>query len=85
MMKYMDNVINSIKVSVIIPIYNTAQYLEQCLDSVCGQTLKDIEIICVDDGSTDESVSVIKQYQQLDPRIQLVIQQNHLQKKYVTV
>lgn len=46
---------NPVKVSVVVPVYNTAPYLEQCLDSIVGQSLADIEIICVDDGSTDES------------------------------
>ena len=44
-----------IKVSVIIPVYNTGPYLEECLNSARNQTLKNIEIICVNDGSTDES------------------------------
>ena len=49
-------------VSVIIPVYNTEQYLKQCFDSVCNQTLKDIEIICINDGSTDNSLQIIKEY-----------------------
>ena len=44
------------KASIVIPIYNTEKYLRQCLDSITGQTLKDIEIICVDDGSKDSSL-----------------------------
>ena len=47
------------KVSVIIPVYNVEPYLKQCMDSVVGQTLKDIEIICVDDGSTDGSLDIL--------------------------
>ena len=62
----------SIKVSVIIPIYNVEQYLRQCLDSVINQTYKDIEIIIVNDCSPDNSLQIIKEYQQKDERILLV-------------
>lgn len=65
-----------IKVSVIIPVYNGEMHLRQCLDSVCNQTLKEIEIICVDDGSTDSSFEILKEYQDKDNRIQLYQQQN---------
>lgn len=64
------------KVSVIIPVFNGELYLPQCLDSVCRQTLKDIEIICVDDGSTDNSYKVLQEYQSKDERIKLFRQQN---------
>ena len=50
------------KVSVIIPVYNVEQYLRECLDCVVNQTLKEIEIICVDDGSTDSSLKILKEY-----------------------
>lgn len=50
------------KVSVIIPVYNTEQFLRKCLDSVCNQTLSDIEIICINDCSTDNSLEVLKKY-----------------------
>ena len=60
------------KVSVIIPVYNAEQYLSKCLDSVCNQTLKDIEIICIDDCSTDGSLSILKQFQRLDKRIKVI-------------
>lgn len=46
------------KVSIIIPIYNVEKYLSQCLESIANQTLKDIEIICIDDGSTDNSLNI---------------------------
>ena len=64
------------KVSVIIPVYNVEDYLPQCLDSVINQTLKDIEIICVDDGSTDSSYEILKDYTQKDNRIKLIKQKN---------
>ncbi len=65
-----------IKVSVIIPVYNTEKYLEECLESVINQTLKEIEIICIDDGSTDRSVEILKRFQEKDPRIQILFQNN---------
>ena len=48
------------KISIIIPIYNVNKYLRECLDSIINQTLKNIEIICVNDGSTDNSLDIIK-------------------------
>ena len=63
---------NTKKVSVIIPVYNVEQYLRQCLDSVINQTFKDIEIIVVNDCSPDNSLQIIKEYQQKDDRIVLV-------------
>ena len=64
------------KVSVIIPIYNAMPYLTQMMDSVCAQTLKDIEIICVDDGSTDNSCKVIEEYCAKDNRVRLIRQEH---------
>lgn len=63
-------------VSVIVPVYNTAPYLAQCLDSILGQTLRDIEIICVDDGSTDNSWEILSCYAAEDSRIILLQQAN---------
>ena len=63
---------NNPKVSVIIPVYNVEQYLRQCLDSVVNQTFKDIEIIVVNDCSLDNSLQIIKEYQQKDNKIVLV-------------
>lgn len=60
------------KVSVIIPVYNVAPYLKRCLDSVVNQTLKDIEIICVNDGSTDGSIEILKEYALNDDRIKII-------------
>ena len=56
------------ELSIIVPIYNTEQYLEECLESIRCQSLKDIEVICVDDGSTDGSLAIIKQFMQRDSR-----------------
>ncbi len=52
------------KVSIIVPVYNVEKYLKRCIDSLINQTLKDIEIIVVDDGSTDNSGQIIKKYQE---------------------
>lgn len=64
------------KVSVIMPVYNAHDYLQQCLDSVIHQTLKEIEIICVDDDSTDDSLSILEEYAQSDARIKVIHQKN---------
>lgn len=60
------------KVSVILPIYNVSEYLRECLDSVVGQTLKELEIICVNDGSTDDSLDIIQEYAAKDDRIVVI-------------
>jgi glycosyltransferase involved in cell wall biosynthesis len=60
------------KVSVVIPVYNTAPYLRRCLDSVCNQTLWDIEIICIDDASTDNSLEILREYEHKDFRVKLI-------------
>ena len=65
-----------IKVSVVIPVYNAEKYLCECLDSAAGQTLRDVEILCIDDGSTDNSAAVVAQYIKKDPRIRLIRQEN---------
>lgn len=64
------------EISVIIPLCNVEKYLARCLDSVINQTFKDIEIICVDDGSIDNSVTIAEQYAEKDPRISLIYQEN---------
>ena len=63
-------------VSVILPVYNTEAYLEDCINSLLQQTLSSVELIFVDDGSTDNSCSIIEEYQKKDPRIHLVRQSN---------
>lgn len=63
-------------ISIIIPVYNTEAYLTQCLDSIINQTLKNIEIICANDGSTDNSLNILEVYAKKDDRIILVDQSN---------
>ena len=67
---------NEIAVSVILPVYNVERFLSQCLDSLIQQTLRNIEIICVDDGSTDRSVEILENYAKRDKRIRIVHQPN---------
>ncbi len=67
---------SDIKISVIVPVYNVAQYLPKCLDSIINQTMKDIEIICVDDGSTDNSGKILEKYAKKDHRINIIEKKN---------
>ena len=64
------------KISVIVPVYNTAQYLPQCLDSIINQTFNNIEIICINDGSTDTSLDILNEYSLKDHRIKIINQNN---------
>ena len=70
------------KISVVIPIYNVEKYLRQALSSVVNQTYRDLDIVCVDDGSTDNSLSIIKEFAAQDNRIQVITQKN--QGTYIT-
>lgn len=63
-------------VSVLIPVYNVENYLERCLNSILNQTLTEIEVICVNDGSTDGSLKILERYQKKDPRLIIVSKQN---------
>ena len=74
-MDYTENT-QPIKVSVIMPIYNAFDFLRPAMDSVIDQTLREIEIICIDDGSTDHSLDIIKEYQKTDDRIRIVTETN---------
>ncbi len=65
-----------VKVSIIVPVYNVEKYLSTCLDSLISQTLKDIEIICVNDGSTDSSLVILKDFANKDSRIKIIDKQN---------
>lgn len=64
------------KVSIIAPVYNVEKYLRKCIDSLINQTLNDIEIICINDGSTDKSLKILKEYKNRDSRIILLNQEN---------
>lgn len=64
------------KVSVILPVYNVGKYLRQSLDSLINQTLTDIEIICVNDGSTDEGYEILEEYKEKDSRIKVIHKEN---------
>ena len=63
-------------ISIIVPVYNVEKYLEQCLESLLNQTYKNIEIIVVNDGSTDQSLDILKKYSFKDNRIKLYSQKN---------
>ena len=63
-------------VSIVIPVYNVETFLRECLNSVISQTMKELEIICVDDGSTDHSLSILKEYQEKDSRIKVISKPN---------
>ncbi len=67
---------NSPKISIIIPVYNTEIYIAKCLESTINQTYKNLEIICIDDESNDNSLSVLHQYEQKDNRIKIYTQKN---------
>lgn len=66
-----------IKISILIPIYNAEKYLESCLQSIISQSLEEIEIICVNDGSTDRSLEILKYYQKIDNRIIIINKKNN--------
>lgn len=65
-----------VKVSVIVPVYNMGRFISECLDSVLGQTLHEIEVICVDDGSTDESPEILADFARRDDRVRVITQKN---------
>lgn len=66
----------TLKISVIIPVYNTAEYLPRCLDSILKNTYRNIEVICINDGSTDNSASILTEYAGKDARVMVISQQN---------
>ena len=67
---------DKLKVSVIVPVYNAEKYLNRCIDSLTNQTLEDIEMIFVNDGSTDNSINILKSYKEQDKRIVIIDKAN---------
>lgn len=67
---------NPVKVSIVVPVCNVEQYLRECLDSCINQTLQDIEIICVNDGSSDGSLEILKEYAKSDNRVKVIDKDN---------
>lgn len=76
---FYDKYFNKKKISLIVPVYNASKYLAQCLESLLQQTLNDIEIICIDDGSTDNSYQILLDYAKKDSRISVLHQKNQKQ------
>lgn len=64
------------KVSIIVPVYNVEKYLERCLDSLINQSFHDIEILAINDGSTDRSLEILKKYESTDNRIKIINNSN---------
>lgn len=76
--EYIDyNLKNDTKITVVVPIYNTANYLTRCINSITSQTYRNLEIILIDDGSTDESLQMCNLLAEKDKRIKVVHQENH--------
>ena len=75
-LKFIKNILNIIDISIIIPIYNSEKYLPLCLNSVISQTLFNIEIICINDGSKDNSSQILNEYKNKDNRIKIIEQKN---------
>lgn len=67
-----ESMMEEIKISVIVPVYNTEKYLIECIDSICNQTLKDIEILLINDESTDDSLSILEHYAKKDSRVRVI-------------
>ena len=64
---------NNIKVSVIVPVYNTEKYLNECLESIISQSLQEIEVICIDDGSTDGSYSILGKFAKRNKKVNIFV------------
>lgn len=77
--RFIKEVYEAPKVSIIIPTYNSEKYITKCLLSINNQTLEEIEIIIIDDGSTDKTLSIIEEFREVDSRIKTIIQKNKRQ------
>lgn len=62
----------SVSVSIIVPCYNVAAYLDQCMESLAGQSMEDIEIICVNDGSSDHTAEILREWRDRDGRVRVI-------------
>ena len=67
---------NNPKISIIVPVYNVEKYLKKCIDSILSQTYKNIEVICINDGSTDSCIDILKEYEKRDERIIVISKEN---------
>lgn len=65
-----------VQISIIIPVYNVAKYLPECLESILNQTFQDFEVICVNDGSKDNSLEILEEYGKKDNRIKIITKEN---------
>lgn len=65
-----------VKISIILPVYNMERYLSECMESIINQTFSDFEVICIDDGSTDSSPEILKDYKDRDSRVRIITQEN---------
>lgn len=77
--KEFENIITGSKpdISVIIPVYNVENYLGECLDSILNQSFKNLEVICVNDGSTDNSLKILESHAKNDSRVKIISQENN--------
>lgn len=64
------------EISIVVPVYNVEKYLRRCLESILGQTMRELEIILIDDGSTDRSGEICEEYKERDNRIQVIHKKN---------
>ena len=67
-----SNTMTTPKVTVLVAVYNAEKYIRKCLDSLIGQTLTDIQVVCIDDASTDSSLSILNEYAVKDNRIEVI-------------